>query len=63
MTSRTLSEQQTTLSQVWANLTKEHQTGVIQLMAQLVLKLIIEQIETSRKEVGDAIRTGTQNPG
>ena len=36
--------------QVWFELGKEAQAGVIQLMAQLVLKVIMAQIESSRKE-------------
>jgi hypothetical protein len=46
MTYETLSDQKTSLSQVWAQLATEHQAGVIQLMAQLILKLIIEQLES-----------------
>ena len=58
MTYETLSDQKTPLSQVWAQLTDDHQTGVVQLMAQLILKLIIEQLESGGKEGGDAYITG-----
>jgi hypothetical protein len=58
MTHQSLREQQTSLKQVWAQLTTDQQAGVIQLMAQLVLKLIIEQLERGEKEVGDASITG-----
>jgi hypothetical protein len=58
MTYETLSDQKTSLSQVWAQLATEHQAGVIQLMAQLILKLIIEQLESGGKEGGDAHITG-----
>jgi len=51
-------EQQNGLCQVWFELGREDQAGVIQLMAQLVLKVIMAQIESSRKEVSDG-----QNPG
>lgn len=57
MTQAIQSKEQGGLSQVWVQLGKEHQTGVIQLMAQLVLKLIVAQLESSRKEVRDE-----QNP-
>lgn len=57
MTQAIQSKEQGGLSQVWVQLGNEHQTGVIQLMAQLVLKLIVAQIESSRKEVRDE-----QNP-
>ena len=58
MTYQTLSDQKTYLRQVWAQLAAEHQPGVIQLMAQLILKLIIEQLESEGKEGGDANITG-----
>ena len=51
-------EQWDSLNQVWFELGREDQTGVIQLMAQLVLKLIMAQLESSRKEGRDG-----QNPG
>ena len=41
------------LTQVWVQLSQDHQAGVIQLMAQLVLKVVFGQTESSRKEVGD----------
>ena len=46
----TQNERTAQLNQVWVQLSQEHQAGVIQLMAQLVLKLIIEQFENSGKE-------------
>jgi len=58
MTQATPNEQQVNLNQVWVQLGREHQTGVIQLMAQLVLKLIVAQIESSRKEVRDGQNSG-----
>lgn len=38
-------EQKEMLSQVWEQLAREHQTGVIQRMAELMLKLILEQMD------------------
>jgi len=58
MTQIIQSEEQGNLSQVWVQLGKEHQVGVIQLMAQLVLKLIVAQIENSRKEASDVQNSG-----
>ena len=52
------SKKQGTLNQVWVQLSCEQQVGVIQVMAQLVLKLIVAQSEISQKEVRDE-----QNPG
>lgn len=49
---------QQNLNQVWVQLSREYQTGVIHLMAQLVLKRVAAQIESSRKEACDE-----QNPG
>ncbi len=46
-------KEQGDLNQVWVQLSKDHQVGVIQLMAQLVLKSVVAQIESSWKEVGD----------
>ena len=37
------------LDQVWVQLGQEDQIGVIQLMAQLVLKLVVVQIESNQK--------------
>ena len=51
------SKEQGTLNQVWMKLSCEQQVGVIQVMAQLVLKLIVAQIESSQKDVCDE-----QNP-
>ena len=51
-------EQLVRVPQVWFELGKEAQAGVIQLMAQLVLKVIMAQIESSWKEGRDG-----QNPG
>jgi hypothetical protein len=58
MTHQSLREQKSSLRQVWAQLATEQQAGVIQLMAQLVLKLVIEQLERGGKEAGDASITG-----
>lgn len=52
------SQEQGKLNQVWVQLNREHQAGVIQLMAQLVLKLVMEQLESSRKEVRDEQNSG-----
>ena len=41
------------LTQVWVQLSQDHQVGVIQLMAQLVLKLVVGQSESGWQEVGD----------
>ena len=41
------------LNQVWVQLSRDHQVGVIQLMGQLVLKLVVAQVESSWKEAGD----------
>ena len=51
------SKKQGTLNQVWVQLSCEQQVGVIQVMAQLVLKLIVAQSEISQKEACDE-----QNP-
>lgn len=58
MTYQILRDQKTSLSQVWAQLTTEDQAGVIQLMARLILKLIIEQYESGGKEEEDESITG-----
>ncbi len=58
MTQAVQNEKLGSLNQVWVQLSREHQAGVIQLMAQLVLKLIVAQIESSPKEACDE-----QNPG
>jgi len=58
MTEAIQNEQPGNLNQVWVQLGREHQAGVIQLMAQLVFKRIVAQIENSRKEARDG-----QNPG
>jgi len=52
------SKEQGSLNQVWMQLSYEQQVGVIQVMAQLVLKLIVAQFEISQKEACDE-----QNPG
>ena len=52
------SEQKEMLSQVWVQLAREHQTGVIQRMAALMLKLILEQMEDGGMEGKDASITG-----
>ena len=58
MTETIQNEEQESLNQVWVQLGREHRAGVIQLMAQLVFKRIVTQIENSRKEAHDG-----QNPG
>ena len=58
MTQAVQDEELGSLNQVWVQLSREHQAGVIHLMAQLVLKLIVAQIESSQKEACDE-----QNPG
>jgi hypothetical protein len=52
------SEQREMLSQVWIQLAREHQAGVIQRMAELMLKLILEQMEDGGTEGEDASITG-----
>ena len=39
------SEQKEMLSQVWEQLASEYQTGVIQRMAELMLKLILDKMD------------------
>lgn len=58
MTQAVQNEELGSLNQVWVQLSGEHQARVIHLMAQLVLKLIVAQIESSQKEACDE-----QNPG
>ncbi len=58
MTHVVASKEQENLSQVWVQLSEEHQTGVIHLMAQLVLKLVVAQIETNWKEPRDEQNQG-----
>lgn len=53
MTQAVASKEQGKLNQVWVQLSQDRQVGVIQLMGQLVLKLVVAQIEGSGKEVGD----------
>ena len=43
-------EQKEMLSQVWEQLASENQAGVIQRMAQLMLKLILEQMDDGGME-------------
>ncbi len=52
MTQAIPNKQKVKLSQVWAQLAREQQRGIIQLMAQLVVKMLVEQ-----KEVGDGAGT------
>jgi hypothetical protein len=40
-------------SQVWAQLAKEHQRGIIRLMARLVVKKLVEQLEMVGEEGGE----------
>jgi hypothetical protein len=58
MTHVVASKEQGNLSQVWVQLSQEHQTGVIHLMAQLVLKLVVAQIEANWKEPRDEQNQG-----
>ncbi len=53
MTQAVAGKEQSNLNQVWVQLSQDHQVGVIELMAQLVLKLVVAQIESSWKEAGD----------
>ncbi len=46
-------EQEEKLTQVWVQLASEYQAGVIQRMAQLMLKLILARIEHGGTEVVD----------
>ncbi|MBC8336800.1 MAG: hypothetical protein H8E29_16175 [Anaerolineales bacterium] len=57
MTQTIPNKQQVKMSQVWAQLGREHRAGIIQLMAQLVVKMMVEQNETVRKEVRDGAGT------
>ena len=52
-------EQKEMLSQVWEQLASENQAGVIQRMAQLMLKLILEQMDDGGMEGVDEPDTGT----
>jgi hypothetical protein len=47
------SKEQGGLNQVWMQLSCEQQVGVIQVMAELVLKLIVAQFEINQKDVCD----------
>lgn len=46
------------LNQVWVQLSPEHQTKVIHLMAKLALKRIMAQIEKSQKEAENEQNSG-----
>jgi hypothetical protein len=46
------------LDQVWVQLSQEDQVGVIHLMAQLVLKLSVAQIESGQKAGCDGQNLG-----
>lgn len=46
------------LDQVWGQLSQEEQVGVIHLMAQLVLKLVVAQIESNQKAGCDEQNSG-----
>ena len=52
------SKEQGTQSHVWVQLSCEHQAGVIQLMAQLVLKLVAVQLENNWKDAQDEQNSG-----
>jgi len=58
MTQAIQSQEQGSLNQVWVQLSREYQAGVIQLMAQLVLKRIVAQLGSSRKETPDEQNSG-----
>lgn len=58
MTEQIRTQPKGAVSQIWGQLAREDQAGVIQLMAQLVLKLIIVQLESSREEVRDDQNSG-----
>jgi len=58
MTQAIPSKEQGGLNQVWVQLSCEQQAGVIHLMAQLVLKRVVAQIERSRKEARDEQNSG-----
>lgn len=47
------SKREMELRQVWGQLCGEHRRCLIQLMAHLVVKMLVEQLEMGRKEVGD----------
>jgi hypothetical protein len=53
MTQAVAGKEQSNLNQVWVQLSQDHQVGVIDLMAKLVLKLVVAQLESRRKEAGD----------
>ncbi|MEJ2759705.1 MAG: hypothetical protein P8046_14590 [Anaerolineales bacterium] len=53
MTQAVAGKEQSNLNQVWVQLSQDHQVGVIDLMAKLVLKLVVAQLESGRKEAGD----------
>jgi hypothetical protein len=53
MTQAIPSKEQMSLTQVWVQLSEDHQAGVIQLMAQLARKLVLAQIERQGKEARD----------
>jgi glycine cleavage system regulatory protein len=53
MTQAIPSKEQMSLTQVWVQLSADHQAGVIQLMAQLARKLVLAQIESQGKEACD----------
>jgi hypothetical protein len=53
MTQAIPSKEQMSLTQVWVQLSEDHQAGVIQLMAQLARKLVLAQIESQGKEARD----------
>jgi glycine cleavage system regulatory protein len=53
MTQAIPSKEQMSLTQVWVQLSADHQAGVIQLMAQLARKLVLAQIESQVQEACD----------
>jgi len=53
MTQTVPSKEPGALNLVWVELNREQQTGVIQLMAQLVFKLVVAQIENRCEEAHD----------
>ncbi|MBT3391475.1 MAG: hypothetical protein HN413_13830 [Chloroflexi bacterium] len=63
MSRPSLTDHHESLTKVWVQLAADRQTQVIRLMAQMVFKLIVQQIDASGKEVTYAIPSlRTKNP-
>ena len=63
MSRPSLTDHHVSLTKIWVHLATDRQTQVIRLMAQMVFKLIVHQIDTSGKEVTHAIPSPhTKNP-